>query len=63
MLKFVSRLSIMKVDSLNHLNDGVVERILVLLKPAGQIVRYGRSVVDDSKVRIRVRPLDGLSWL
>ena len=63
MLKFVSRLSIMKVNSLNNLNDGVVERILVLLEPAGQIVRDGRSVVDDSKVRIRVRPLDSLSGL
>ena len=44
---------------LGHLNNGVVERILVLLQPAGQIVGDGGGVVDHSKVRVRVGPLVG----
>ena len=44
---------------LGHLNNSVVERILVLLKPAGQIVGDGGGVVDHSKVRVRVGPLVG----
>ena len=39
---------------LDHLNDGVIERILVLLQPASQVVGDGGGVVDDGKVSIRV---------
>merc|ERR1711884_355005 len=45
---------------LNQLNNGVVQRILVLVQPSGQVVRHGGGVVDDGKVRIRVRPGVGL---
>merc|ERR1719270_1859972 len=40
---------------LDHLHDSVVEGILVLLKPASQVVGDGGGVVDNGKVRIRVR--------
>merc|ERR1712079_696756 len=40
---------------LDKLNNGVIERILVLLQPASQVVRHSGGVVDDGKVRIRVR--------
>ena len=40
---------------LHDVHDGVVQRILVLLKPARQVVRDGAGVVDDSKVCILVR--------
>ena len=39
---------------LDHLDDGVVERILVLLQPASQVVGHGGGVVDDGKVSVRV---------
>merc|ERR1719192_1635334 len=39
---------------LDQLDDGVVEGILVLLQPSGQVVGHGGGVVDDGKVRIRV---------
>ena len=41
---------------LNHLNNGVIEGILILLQPIGQIVRYCGSIMDNSKMRIRIRP-------
>merc|ERR1712012_791929 len=40
---------------LDHLNNGVIERILVLLQPASQVVGDSGGVVDDGKVRIRIR--------
>merc|ERR1719412_306673 len=46
---------------LDQLDDGVVEGILVLLEPSGQVVRDSGGVVDDGKVRIRVRAGVGLS--
>merc|ERR1712045_976605 len=45
---------------LDELDNGVVQRILVLVQPASQVVRHGGGVVDDGKVRIRVRPGVGL---
>merc|ERR1712156_651091 len=48
---------------LDQLNDGVVEGILVLLQPSGQVVGHGGGVVDDSEVRIRVRTGVGLGEL
>merc|ERR1712073_87014 len=45
---------------LDQLDNGVVQRILVLVQPSSQVVRHGGGVVDDSKVRIRVRPGVGL---
>merc|ERR1719412_461985 len=45
---------------LNQLNNGVVQRILVLVQPSGQVVGHGGGVVDDGKVRIRVRAGVGL---
>merc|ERR1719210_1913819 len=45
---------------LNKLNNGVIERILVLLKPASQVVGDSGGVVNDGKVRIRVRAGVGL---
>merc|ERR1712073_240449 len=41
---------------LDQLDNGVVQRILVLVQPSSQVVRHGGGVVDDGKVRIRVRP-------
>merc|ERR1712012_896295 len=40
---------------LDHLNNGVIERILVLLQPASQVVGDSGGVVDNGKGRIRVR--------
>merc|ERR1712223_1123395 len=45
---------------LDELNNGVIERILVLLQPASQVVGDSGGVVDDGKVRIRVRAGVGL---
>merc|ERR1719336_3138364 len=45
---------------LDELNNGVVERIFVLLQPASQVVGDSGSVVNDGKVRIRVRAGVGL---
>merc|ERR1719412_2956678 len=45
---------------LDHLHDGVVERILVLLQPAGQVVGHGGGVVDDGKMCVGVRSGVGL---
>merc|ERR550539_1077955 len=45
---------------LDHLDDGVVERILVLLQPAGQVVGHDGGVVDDSKMCVGVRSGVGL---
>merc|ERR1719412_4826 len=45
---------------LNQLNNSVVQRILVLVQPSGQVVRHCGGVVDDGKVRIRVRAGVGL---
>merc|ERR1712223_1813422 len=48
---------------LDELNNGVVEGILVLLKPASQVVGHGGGVVDDGKVRVRVGAGVGLGEL
>ena len=40
----------------NHLHNCVVQWVLVLLQPAGQVVGDSGSVVDDGKVSVRVRP-------
>merc|ERR1712156_393625 len=48
---------------LDQLNDGVVEGILVLLQPSGQVVGHGGGVVDDGKVRVRVGAGVGLGEL
>merc|ERR1712241_649210 len=45
---------------LDELNNGVIERILVLLEPASQVVGDSGGVVDDGKMRIRVRTGVGL---
>merc|ERR1712045_343494 len=45
---------------LDELDNGVVQRILVFVQPSSQVVRHGGGVVDDGKVRIRVRPGVGL---
>ena len=42
-----------------HLH-GVIERILVLLEPSSQVVGHSGGVVNDGKVRIRVRSGVGL---
>merc|ERR1711963_733535 len=39
---------------LDHLDDGVIERILVLLQPSSQVVGDGGGVVNDSKMCVRV---------
>merc|ERR1712226_1342433 len=48
---------------LDHLNNGVVEGILVLLQPPSQVVGDGGGVVDDSEVRIGVGAGVGLGEL
>merc|ERR1712223_664140 len=40
---------------LDELNNGVIERILVLLEPSSQVVGDSGGIMDDGKVRIRVR--------
>merc|ERR1719362_2219543 len=45
---------------LDHLDDGVVERILVLLQPAGQVVGHDGGVMDDGKMCVGVRSGVGL---
>ena len=45
---------------LEQLHDGVVERVLVLFQPVGQVVGHGAGVVDDGKVGVLVRLGDGL---
>merc|ERR1712079_903749 len=50
-----------RVDTvLDELNNGVIERILIFLEPASQVVRDSGGVVDDGKMRIRVRTGVGL---
>ena len=41
---------------LNHLHNGIVERVLVLLQPASQVVGDSGGVMDDGKVRVGVGP-------
>merc|ERR1719394_116686 len=48
---------------LDQLDDGVVEGILVLLQPSGQVVGDGGGIVDDGEVRIRVKTGVGLGKL
>merc|ERR1719330_392149 len=45
---------------LDHLDNGVIERILVLVEPSSQVVGHGGGVVYNGKVCIRVRPGVGL---
>merc|ERR1719410_1762185 len=45
---------------LDHLDNGVIERILVLLEPSSQVVGHGGGVVNDGEMRIRVGPGVGL---
>merc|ERR1719288_635827 len=42
---------------LHHLDNGVIERILVLLEPSGQVVRDSSGVMDNTKVSIGVTHL------
>merc|ERR1719422_1842472 len=42
---------------LDHLDNGVIERILVLLQPSSQVVRDSGSVVNNTKVSIWVTHL------
>merc|ERR1719443_803566 len=42
---------------LHHLDNGVIERILVLLQPSSQVVRDSGGVVDNTKVSIGVTHL------
>merc|ERR1719312_2023571 len=42
---------------LDHLDNGVIERILVLLQPSSQVVRDSGSVVNNTKVSIGVTHL------
>merc|ERR1719297_61271 len=42
---------------LDHLDNGVIERILVLLEPSSQVVRDSGGVVNNTKVSIRVSHL------
>ena len=39
---------------LDHLHDRVVQGVLVLLQPAGEVVGHGGCVVDHRKVGIRI---------
>merc|ERR1719430_612408 len=48
---------------LDQLDNGVVEGILVLLQPSGQVVGHGGGVVDDGKVRVRIGAGVGLRVL
>merc|ERR1719150_1182028 len=48
---------------LDELNNGVIERILVLLQPASQVVGDSGGIVNNGKVRIRVRAGVGLEGL
>merc|ERR1712155_352012 len=45
---------------LDELNNGVIERILVLLQPASQVVGDSGGIVNNGKMRIRVRAGVGL---
>ena len=40
----------------HHIDNRVVERVLVLLQPVGQVVVDGARVVDHCKVRVLVCP-------
>merc|ERR1719322_1706613 len=42
---------------LHHLDNGVIERILVLLEPSSQVIGDSGSVVNNTKVSIRVTHL------
>merc|ERR1719179_43336 len=42
---------------LHHLDNGVIERILVLLQPSSQVVGDSGSIVDNTKVSIGVTHL------
>ena len=48
---------------LDHLHDRVVQGVLVLLQPAGEVVGHGGGVVDHRKVGVGVRPRVGLGEL
>ena len=41
---------------LDHLHNGIVERVLVLLQPSSQVVGDSGGVMDDGKVRVGVGP-------
>ena len=43
---------------LDHLHDGVVQGILVLLQPPSQVVRHHGGVVDNTKVSVGVTGLE-----
>ena len=45
---------------LDHLNNCVIKRILVLVEPSSQVVGHGGGVVNNGEVRIRVRSGVGL---
>jgi len=48
---------------LDHLNNGIVEGILVFVQPASQVVGDSGSIVDDCEMRIGVRSGVGLGKL
>ena len=41
---------------LYHLNNGVIKRVFVLLKPSSKIVRHCSCIMDYSKMGIRIWP-------
>ena len=41
---------------LHDIDDGVVEGVLVLLQPVGEVVVDGARVVDHCKVRVLICP-------
>ena len=47
----------------HHIDNRVVEGVLVLLQPVGQVVVDGARVVDHCKVRVLVRPSCNVSNL
>merc|ERR1719209_1286078 len=47
----------------DHLNDGVIKRILVLFQPSSQVVRHSGGIVNDCKVCIGVWSWVGLGKL
>merc|ERR1711887_163010 len=44
---------------LQQINDGIVKRVLVLLQPSSQIVRYSTGVMYNSKVTFSLAWLSG----
>ena len=47
-------LNLLKTERLDHLNDGVVNRVLVLLQPSSDVVGHNTGVVRDGEVGVLV---------